>query len=169
MSDVVFGVFERSTRRAGPDGSTLSVSATRRAAPGVAARGGLGHTDSVASPDSDLIADFAAAVRQRIVTDVEREEREASARRAAMLARLGPAVEAARSATDAGRVWLFGSYAWGYPDAQSDVDLLVENLRAPDLFAYLVSKACDVQVHAVSLEGAPATLVERATFEGMLL
>lgn len=119
--------------------------------------------------DLNPFAAYASAVRKRIAEQVSRESEQSRTRPEQMLQRLEPAVQAARATTGAGKVWLFGSFAWGEPDVHSDVDLLVENLRAVDAFAYLVSKECGVQVHAVSLTDAPETLVDRAMAEGVPL
>lgn len=135
----------------------------------VAAACRCGHTGFMAAENPNPFADYALAVRTRMAEQVSRERGENQARRAQMMQKLLPAVKAAREATGSGRVWLFGSFAWGEPDAHSDVDLLVEHLRSPDSFAYLVGKECGVQVHAISLDAAPETLVARAMAEGIPL
>jgi len=68
-----------------------------------------------------------------------------------------------------GRAWLFGSFAWGMHEPQSDVDLLVE--RASDSFAVasFVGGRSNRQVHVVSIEGAPESVKTRVLEEGLLL
>jgi len=68
-------------------------------------------------------------------------------------------------------VWLFGSLAWGRPDAASDVDIAVMGLR-PELrddFAGELWMAIDASVDVVLLETAATTLRERVLVAGIPL
>ena len=72
-----------------------------------------------------------------------------------------------RGAGHCGRVWLFGSFAWGRPGERSDIDLLVEGDDGE--VAWEVSRACHREVHAIALQRAPDSLRERVLAEGVLL
>jgi predicted nucleotidyltransferase len=75
----------------------------------------------------------------------------------------------ARGAALCGRVWLFGSYAWGEPTERSDVDLLAEDCPDPDRLAAVVARRTGTDVHVVPNEDAAETLRLRAHQEGVLL
>jgi len=114
-------------------------------------------------------SDFRAAVRAQLGRQLEAEAAEAEALRARILPVVREAVQHARAAGEVGRVWLFGSFAWGQPDERSDVDLLVEACPDPFGLAAELWSGCGRPVHAVPLEGAPASLVERARSLGVEL
>jgi len=109
----------------------------------------------------------AASFRARLTA-----ERAAAAERASDLR--GRAGAAARRLADehgAGRVWLFGSLAWGRPHAASDVDLLVEGLPAEAWSAAsaLVEAEVGAAVDLVRIEEAPPGLAARVRAQGVLL
>jgi len=69
------------------------------------------------------------------------------------------------------RVWLFGSFAWGEPHKDSDVDVLVEGLNAKVWAKAMVELERHVgrPVDLVCVEDAPKELVQRVVVEGLLL
>ena len=114
-----------------------------------------------------LLAAFRRAVRAEIRRKLEAERAESETLRARVVPLVQQAVASARAAGSCGRVWIFGSFAWGQPGARSDLDLLVEGDGSE--VAYRVGRACGLEVHALRVEEAPATLRERCDAEGLLL
>jgi predicted nucleotidyltransferase len=106
-------------------------------------------------------------VDAKIRADLAAEEQAAQALRERVLAAVRGAVEQARSAGPCGRVWLFGSFAWGEPGERSDVDLLVEG--DDSALARRVEQASGRAVHAIRLAEAPASLRERVLAHGLPL
>jgi predicted nucleotidyltransferase len=119
--------------------------------------------------NSPTWADFRAAVRAQIARQLAHEADEAAALRADVLPKVEAAITEARREGQVGRVWLFGSYAWGQPSQSSDVDLLVEGCLEPFQLAAAVSGACDRDVHVIERAGAPEPLVSRALAQGHAL
>jgi predicted nucleotidyltransferase len=117
--------------------------------------------------DQALLAAFRCAVLAEARRKLAAERAESEALRARVLPLVQQAVASARAAGFCGRVWLFGSFAWGQPEARSDLDLLVEGDDGE--VAYRVGKACGLEVHALRVEQAPATLRARCDAEGLLL
>lgn len=109
---------------------------------------------------------FRARVIEKIQADLVREQAAADALRAEMGPRIAASVRTARQAGLCGRAWLFGSFSWGNPTANSDVDLLVEGCTSPDGLAGRLWMELERPVHVVQLESAPQSLVERALGEG---
>jgi len=111
------------------------------------------------------------ALRQRvdakIRADLAAEEQAARALREQVLAAVRSAVEEARSEGPCGRVWLFGSFAWGRPGERSDVDLLVES--DDEALVRRVEQASGREVHAIRMAEAPASLRERVLAHGLPL
>lgn len=70
-----------------------------------------------------------------------------------------------------GRVWLFGSLAWGHPGAGADIDLAVEDLAASDYFGALASlmERASCRVDLVRIEDAAESLRERILADGKVL
>jgi predicted nucleotidyltransferase len=116
--------------------------------------------------DPELLPAFRRRVLEVIQADLDREAAEAEALRAELLPKVGEAVRAARAGGRCGRVWLFGSFAWGRPGGRSDVDLLVEGCADPDALAAEIWRAVDRPVHVLQAPEAPESLVERARREG---
>ncbi len=106
-------------------------------------------------------------VDAKIRADLAAEEQAAEALRGQVLAAVRSAIEAARSDGRCGRVWLFGSFAWGQPGERSDIDLLVEG--DDDALARRVEQACGRDVHAIRMAEAPASLTERVLAHGLPL
>ena len=111
-------------------------------------------------------ADFRNAVRDRIAADLEREALDAQGRRSVLLPSLDRAMAEARNQGLVGRAWLFGSFAWGEPQEQSDIDLLVEGCDDPFRLAASVSMACNRDVHAIPFDRAPQSLLDRVLSDG---
>lgn len=63
-------------------------------------------------------------------------------------------------------VWLFGSFAWGLPGAESDVDLMATGCADPDGLSGFLWRYVDRPVHVVTKESAPESLVSRVLSEG---
>lgn len=68
------------------------------------------------------------------------------------------------------RLGLFGSYARGYQDDKSDIDLLVEFSRPIDLFAYVnlrdrIARSMDRDVDLVTVGGIKPALRDRILSE----
>jgi predicted nucleotidyltransferase len=106
-------------------------------------------------------------VDAKICADLAAEDQTAQALREQVLAAARGAVEEARSEGECGRVWLFGSFAWGKPSERSDVDLLVE--EDDDALARRVEQATGREVHAIRMAEAPASLRERVLAHGLPL
>jgi len=121
------------------------------------------------SPEAALLAAFRRAVRAKIEKDILREQADAAARREQTLPAIRRGLALARARGLCGAAWLFGSYAWGEPTAESDVDLLLDGCEDPDGVAVLVGRETCTEVHAVELNHAPQSLVDRARREGLAL
>jgi len=121
------------------------------------------------SIDPGLLAAFRRAVRNKIARDLEREEDEARELRAAVMAKLSPALAHARAGGLCEDAWLFGSFAWGTPRDASDIDLLVAGCSDPDALGGRLMMATSRAVHVVPMEQAPASLKERVLAEGTRL
>jgi len=112
--------------------------------------------------DPLLLAAFRAAVRARIARQLEHERREAERFRESVLPCLRAAVAVARARGWCGDVRLIGSFAWGLPRPDSDVDLVVEDCAEPDRLAAQIGRACGRDVHVIPARAAPKSLRERA-------
>jgi len=121
---------------------------------------------TTSAPQALLIA-FRRAVLGEIRKNLEIERHQSEQRRARIIPLVREAVRAARDLGLCERVWLFGSYAWGQPGANSDVDLLVEGDDSE--VAYRVAVACELEIHALSWDSAPEELRTRCQVEGVLL
>lgn len=107
-------------------------------------------------------------VDAKIRADLAAEEQAAEALRERVLNAVRRAIEEARrDDPSCGRVWLFGSFAWGQPSERSDVDLLVEGPEGA--LARRVEQASGRDVHAVGMAEAPASLRERVLNHGLPL
>ncbi len=118
------------------------------------------------SLDTALFAAFRAAVRARIERDLAEETAKADALRARVLPLLHAAVAEARARGELGDAIVFGSFASGMPDDESDVDLLVEDCADPMRLAGAISLAIDRDVHVIAAESAPESLLARARADG---
>jgi predicted nucleotidyltransferase len=116
--------------------------------------------------DPALLLAMRGRVRAKIAADLEREASEAEELRGRALRALVPALAQARAQQLCGEVWLIGSYAWGAPHEKSDVDLVAEGCRDPDLLAAVVGQRLGVEVHVIRLERAPEALRARTIGEG---
>ena len=114
-----------------------------------------------------LLAPFRRRVDAKIQADLAEEERAAQVLRQQVMATLRREVSAARGQGVCARVWVFGSFAWGQPEASSDIGLLVKG--DDRLLASRIAKAAKRDVHALRLEEAPATLTERVFAHGVPL
>ena len=114
-----------------------------------------------------LLHALRARVDAKIRADLAAEEQAATALRAQVLEAVRGAVEEARSEGPCGRVWLFGSFAWGQPGERSDVDLLVEGDDVA--LARRIEQASGREVHAIRMAEAPASLRERVLAHGVPL
>jgi predicted nucleotidyltransferase len=123
----------------------------------------------MAGLDEAALRAFRTAVRANLARELERERHEVEARRSRVRAALAVGLGQARDEGLLGRAWLFGSYAWGDPGVRSDVDLLVDGCDDPTMVAVVVGRATDTDVHVVTIEEAPPSLVERAKSEGIEL
>lgn len=105
-----------------------------------------------------------------VIGDDLRREREAGERvRRDVLGPLGRSVAELCEAGHIGRAWLFGSFAWGTPNEQSDVDVLVEGVQDHDRVSEVLEKACKRMVHLVDFERADESLRRRVLAKGVLL
>lgn len=120
------------------------------------------------TPEHDaLLRAFRAAIDRQIAADIATEAAAADALRREVLPRVRAAVDEVRRAGGCERVWLFGSFAWGDPTAESDIDVLVEG--DVDELGYQIGKATRREVHAIALAEAPPSLVERCLADGVPL
>ncbi len=119
--------------------------------------------------DPELVQAFRRVVRSRLEDQIAQERAEAEARRAAVLPLVRGGIDRARRAGACGRAWLFGSFAWGQPGERSDVDILVESCSDPFLFASIVGRACERDVHVVDWSDAPETLRQHVSARGLPL
>lgn len=69
------------------------------------------------------------------------------------------------------RVWLFGSLAWGVPDAHADIDLAVEGLPRSIYFAALgeLLSRGTTSVDLVAMEEIPEAFAARIRTHGIEL
>jgi predicted nucleotidyltransferase len=123
--------------------------------------------ESTQQSTPQLLQALRERVDAKIRADLAAEERAAQALRQQVLAAVRGAVEEARSEEPCGRVWLFGSFAWGQPGERSDVDLLVEG--DDGALARRVEQATGRDVHAMRLSEAPASLRDRVLAHGLPL
>jgi predicted nucleotidyltransferase len=121
--------------------------------------------------DDSMITVTPADTARVIVARFARAQGERAARTAAIRAQVFQEVLPAAQALGAGRVFLFGSFAWGEPHAGSDVDLAVEGLSAAgcDALAAALLFRLDAPIDVVPLNGAAAGLRDRVLAEGLLL
>lgn len=124
--------------------------------------------------DADAHAELLEAARARVRANVEaqlaRENAIAQTLQARNIPRVVEAIAEARIAGEvSGRVWLIGSYAWGQPDARSDIDLLVET--CPNRFALMkrVEDAVRLDVDVILVDEAAPRLLLHLQREGLLL
>jgi predicted nucleotidyltransferase len=122
---------------------------------------------STSPSDASLLAAFRRRVDEVIARGLEEEQRAAELLRNSVLAAIRPAIEAARAEGLCGKVWLFGSFAWGSPGERSDVDLLVEGDDAE--VGWRVSRVCPREVHVLRTKDAPASLLSRVLADGVPL
>jgi predicted nucleotidyltransferase len=127
----------------------------------------LGNAAAAGASQDELLRAFRLRVDEKILADLAAEERTAQTLRQEVLASLGRAVQRAREDGWRGRVWLFGSFAWGQPNERSDIDLLVEGDERT--LARRVSELVRREVHALKLAEAPASLKERVLADGLAL
>lgn len=117
----------------------------------------------VSMSDASMIARFAA--RRALMRARRADERQDRAFKAL------PALVAMLAARGAYRVWLFGSFAWGRPDEDSDLDLAAEGLAADELLRaqgeLLAAAPCAVDL--VRIEEAPPALATRIRAQGKVV
>jgi predicted nucleotidyltransferase len=123
----------------------------------------------MSAPDPDLLADFRRAVREKIERDLRAEGEAAESLRARVLPGLRRVTEEARREGLVGRVWLFGSFAWGQPADESDVDVMVEACRDEVDLALRLQDETGRMVHIVNAAAAPEDLRRRAMDDGVEL
>jgi len=121
------------------------------------------------SPDPELLAAFRRTIRLRIERELAIEASAGEQLRAELLPMLRTAVAAARAEGLATHMILFGSFAAGVPNEQSDVDLLVDGCANPLRLSAVVGAAIGREVHAVTRESAPPSLLARVEAEGIPL
>ena len=119
--------------------------------------------------DPALLTALRAAVRAHVAEELEAERVGAEALRARVVPVVREALAGARRGGLCGKVWLFGSYAWGMPSDRSDVDLLADSCPDPDALASAVGRATGTDVHVVRADSAPRTLTDRVEAEGVAL
>lgn len=122
-------------------------------------------------PSSEqLLSDFRRRVDGEIQADLAAEQQASDALHTQVVAALRSATSTAREAGARGRVWLFGSFAWGQPNASSDVDLLLDGADEDEgAFVRAISGATDRELHVIRMTEAPDSLRERVLREGMPL
>ena len=112
-------------------------------------------------------------MRRAALAEAERqiaeELRIADRLRHALMPPLREAVASLRARGGIGRAWLFGSYAWGKPSEESDVDVLVEGCADVLTVAGEIGSATRLDVHVLERAQAPAELVARVDAEGLPL
>lgn len=118
---------------------------------------------------SELLRAFASRVRSNIELELEREAETSRELRKTVVPRVHHAVESARASGMCQAAWLFGSFAWGEPRPDSDLDIMVQDCRDPDALAALIMRRTDRMVHVVVAESAPESLRARVLEEGMSL
>jgi predicted nucleotidyltransferase len=134
-------------------------------------KSGWGKIFQMAGPSDESTEQLLAAFRRRIdakiQADLAEEDRVAQALREQVLTTVRSEISKARDQGLSGRIWLFGSFAWGQPGPTSDIDVLVEGDDAS--VARLIAKTTGREVHAIRVDEAPATLMDRVVTEGILL
>ena len=110
-------------------------------------------------------------VRDFLRRRLQSETQEAAQRAARLRAAVPGLAAILHERFGAGRVWLFGSLAWGEPDGTADLDLAVEGLPPERYFPALnaLLDAAPGAVDLVRLEEAPAGLRERILREGTVV
>src|SRR5437773_1274005 len=125
--------------------------------------------DSETETNAELLVAFREAVRERIRRDLQQEQRLGEALKEQTLEKLRAAITDARAQGRCRGVWLFGSFAWGHPTDESDIDLCVDRCPDPDALAAFVWARCERPAHVVPFERAPDALRRRALDEGVAL
>ena len=118
--------------------------------------------------DPAQLAAFRRAVRANIQRTLVEPSADIEASRAEVLNQLAAVMAEARQRGFCGQVWLFGSFAWGWPGERSDIDLIIEGDGADEL-ASQVWRICNRPVHSLSLSQAPPSLRERVLRKGLPL
>lgn len=118
--------------------------------------------------DPALLAAFRQAVRANIQRTLVEPSADIEASRAEVLTELAEVMADARQRGFSGQVWLFGSFAWGWPSERSDIDLIIEGDGADELASQVWQK-CNRPVHSLTLAQAPPSLRERVLRKGLPL
>ncbi len=118
---------------------------------------------------AQLLAAFRHKVRVRLARQVVCEQALSERRRSEAVLALRAAIRSARDPGLRGRVWLFGSFAWGTPAEHSDIDLFVEDQADEQTVAKVVAGYCNRMAHIVTAQNADAALVARIHRHGKLL
>jgi predicted nucleotidyltransferase len=119
--------------------------------------------------DPELVQAMRRAVRAEVERQLADEDRRANELRESVMSRLPATLARLRERGLLERAWIFGSYAWGTPTEQSDLDLLIESDRDALEIATLVSAELRIDVHAIDRRRAPQSLVARVDGEGIVV
>jgi predicted nucleotidyltransferase len=123
--------------------------------------------ECMASASASRWSKVRAAAERAATRELAREQEAAERQRNQALASLRPLIACARQLRLCDRAWLFGSYAWGTPGSESDLDLLVDG--DADAVATLLSEHIRLPLHVMRLDAAPRTLRDRVHRDGLPL
>jgi len=113
-------------------------------------------------------ADFRRAVRAQIARELAAERAAAAERTVTMRRQLADGVAAARARGARGDIWLFGSYARGTPEEQSDVDIAYRDVDV-DVLATSLERFVKLPIHYIDLATAAPSLTAHIAAEGQPL
>jgi predicted nucleotidyltransferase len=119
---------------------------------------------------AELLEAVHARVRANVEAQLARENAIADTLTARNVPSVRKAIAEARNAGEvSGRVWLIGSYAWGQPDARSEIDLLMET--CPNRFGMMqrIEDAVGLDVDVILVDEADPRLLPHLQREGILL
>jgi predicted nucleotidyltransferase len=117
----------------------------------------------------ELLGAFRRSIRARIARALEAEQALAQQLAETVLPLVRAVVAQARQKGLCSGAWVIGSFAWGQPHAESDVDVVVDGCADPDGLAAELARACRRDVHIVPWQDASEELKERTLADGVEL
>ena len=122
-------------------------------------------------PDAapELLGAFRRSIRARIARELEAEQTHAQQLVHTVLPLVRAVLARARQQGLCTDAWVIGSFAWGMPHAESDVDVVVDACADPDGLAAEVARACRRDVHIVPWQDASEELRRRTLADGVEL
>lgn len=107
------------------------------------------------------------AAKRHFEAQIAEEQRHGEQLRERILGQVKPIAARALESGICRRLWVFGSYAWGTPTDDSDLDVLVDG--DAEQVARLLSEVMRLPLHVLAFAEAPQSLRDRVQDDGLLL